>query len=383
MKTLSCSLLAGIVLLSTPFTASAQVVITEFMASNSRTLLDEDGESPDWIEIQNLSSTNVNLLNWSLTDKADNLNAWRFPATNLNAGSFLVIFASNKDRRTPGAPLHSSFGLGGGGEYLALVRPDGTIASQFSPAYPAQVTDVSYGFGIENTNFSLIAASALVRAFVPTDPSLAALWTLPDFNDSNWIVGTNGVGFDTGVADPAEDFFATTVASAAPIAWYRFSEAAGAIATNLGSLGSAANGSYLGAPTLAQAGPRPPAFGGFESDNNAPRLNGTTGRVQVPDVSAFDLGTGPFSLALWFNPANASTRGDLFTYKGTGGDFGIHVASAGANTVSVYHNAFIGTGGGVTNNNWSYIVWLSVPVKSTEPFRNAVALPAASRVKTK
>ena len=63
MKTLSCSLLAGIAFLSTPLATSAQVVITEFMASNSRTLLDEDRESSDWIEIQNLSSTNVNLLN--------------------------------------------------------------------------------------------------------------------------------------------------------------------------------------------------------------------------------------------------------------------------------------------------------------------------------
>ncbi len=357
MKPLSYVVLAGIVLLSTPFTTSAQVVITELMASNSRTLLDEDGESSDWIEIQNLSSTNVNLLNWSLTDKADNLNAWRFPATNINAGSFMVIFASNKDRRTPGAPLHTSFGLSAGGEYLALVRPDGTIASQFAPVYPSQVTDVSYGFGIENTNFALIAGNAAVRTFVPADGSLAALWTLRDFNDASWIAGTNGVGFDTGIADPAEDFFATAVASADPIAWYRFSETTGTIAANLGSLGSAANGSYLGAPTLAQAGPRPPAFGGFESDNNAPRLNGTTGRVQVPDVSAFDLGTGPFTLALWFNPSNASTRGDLFTYKGTGGDFGIHIASSGVNTISVYHNAFIGTGGGVTNNNWYYFVF--------------------------
>ena len=32
-----------------------------------------------------------------------------------------------------------------GGEYLALVRPDGTVASEFAPTYPPQRRDVSYG----------------------------------------------------------------------------------------------------------------------------------------------------------------------------------------------------------------------------------------------
>ena len=35
---------------------SAQVAITEFMASNSRTLADENGSFQDWIEIKTLSS---------------------------------------------------------------------------------------------------------------------------------------------------------------------------------------------------------------------------------------------------------------------------------------------------------------------------------------
>ena len=198
MKPLSCSLLAGIVFLSTLFTTSAQVVITEFMASNSRTLLDEDGESPDWIEIQNLSSTNVNLLNWSLSDNAGNPNAWRFPATNLNAGSFMVIFASNKDRRIPGAPLHASFGLAASGEYLALARPDGTIASQFSPAYPGQVPDVSYGV---DSGFRLnvfLPTSGVGRLHVPVNGADGATWVLKDFNDSGWLSATGIVGFTGG-----------------------------------------------------------------------------------------------------------------------------------------------------------------------------------------
>src|SRR5262249_39765434 len=46
--------------------------------------------------------------------------------------------------------LHTNFKLSTAGEYLALVTPARTIASQFAPAYPTQFTDVSYGL-VEGT----------------------------------------------------------------------------------------------------------------------------------------------------------------------------------------------------------------------------------------
>src|ERR1039458_8542633 len=108
------------VLLSSCLAATAQVRLTEFMASNTHTLADEDGDSSDWIELQNTSSNSVSLLNWALTDSSGNPGKWRFPATNLAPNSFLVVFASGKDRATNGAPLHTNFKLGADGEYLAL-----------------------------------------------------------------------------------------------------------------------------------------------------------------------------------------------------------------------------------------------------------------------
>ena len=60
----------------------------------------------------------------------------------LNAG----VFASDKDRRVPGGELHTNFKLSAGGDYLALVRPDGVaIEHEFAPTYPNQLTDISYG----------------------------------------------------------------------------------------------------------------------------------------------------------------------------------------------------------------------------------------------
>jgi hypothetical protein len=123
----------------------SQVVINEFLADNQTVLADEDAQFSDWIELHNPGTTAVNLSGWSLTDDASRETKWFFPQTNLAAKAFLVVFASGKDRRVPGSRLHTDFSLRASGEYLALLRPDGSVASELSPEYPAQLTDFSYG----------------------------------------------------------------------------------------------------------------------------------------------------------------------------------------------------------------------------------------------
>ena len=44
-----------------------------------------------------------------------------------------------------GEELHTNFRLSASGDYLALVRPDGTVASEFTPDYPPQEANISYG----------------------------------------------------------------------------------------------------------------------------------------------------------------------------------------------------------------------------------------------
>ena len=99
-----------------PTNAAGPIQITEFMTSASRGLTDENGEFSDWIEIHNAGTDSVPLLDWSLTDSVAKLTKWRFPETNLVAGGYLVVFASEKNRRVPGAPLHTNFKLGIDGE---------------------------------------------------------------------------------------------------------------------------------------------------------------------------------------------------------------------------------------------------------------------------
>ena len=98
------------------------VVISEFMARNDDVLADEDGAYSDWIELYNAGDTDVLLEGWSLTDDAAALDRWKFPAVILRANTFLLIFASGKDRTDPAGELHTSFKLSSGGEYLAWKR---------------------------------------------------------------------------------------------------------------------------------------------------------------------------------------------------------------------------------------------------------------------
>lgn len=185
--------------------AAGTVRITEFMASNDRTLKDDFGDDADWIELYNLGPTGVNLEGWRLTDDASDLSKWVFPARTLGPGEHLLVYATDRDRKLYGAPLHTNFKLSTDGEYLALVRPDGSIASEFAPAYLPQVTDVAYGFGQwETVTVAPQGAAAQVGVPVSEDDYITnfANWTtqLASMGGTSWMDTATGVGFDSGAA---------------------------------------------------------------------------------------------------------------------------------------------------------------------------------------
>src|SRR5688500_13823994 len=130
---------------------AAQPIINEILASNDGVIQDADGDYSDFIELYNAGDAAINLSGWRLTDDDDNLSKWTLPSVDLGAGQYLVIFASGKNRAVAGAELHTNFALAADGEFLALVRPDSSIASQLSPAFPPQYEDVSYGIGGDAT----------------------------------------------------------------------------------------------------------------------------------------------------------------------------------------------------------------------------------------
>ena len=100
------------------------VVINEFVATNQTGLRDEDGQAVDWIELQNTGRNPVNLGGWALTDDKGRPGRWIFPNVELDAGEFLVVFASGKNRRVAEEPLHTNFKLSSAGGYVRLSSPE-------------------------------------------------------------------------------------------------------------------------------------------------------------------------------------------------------------------------------------------------------------------
>ncbi|MAM45635.1 MAG: hypothetical protein CMJ91_03000, partial [Planctomycetes bacterium] len=138
--------------LGSPSQAVAQkersTLISEFLADNEEGLVDSRGERHDWIELYNPGTIPVNLRGYFLTDTPEELDRWRFPELIIRPQGYAVVFASGIEPGELAAEtsLHTSFRLRSGGEYLALVAPDGvTVLSEFSPEYPRQFEDVSYG----------------------------------------------------------------------------------------------------------------------------------------------------------------------------------------------------------------------------------------------
>lgn len=187
------------------------------MAINTGTLFDEDNDTPDWFEIYNASASAVDLGGWHLTDDAANLQKWQFPSQSLAAGDFLVVYASDKNRTVGGQPLHTNFKLKSGGEYLALVEPDGTtIATEYTPQFPEQFADTSFGLEMNDGALALVPSAAALAAFVPTDGSLGSTWTggAEPFAETGWTSGTTGVGFEA--ADSQQALNVSNVRGASP-----------------------------------------------------------------------------------------------------------------------------------------------------------------------
>ena len=123
------------------------IQINELLAINDLTLSDDYGEFDDWIELINHGETPVELDGYYLTDNENQLTKWPFPFTNITIepDSFLIIWCDNDDEQ---GDLHTNFKLSSGGEFLAIVSPDGSTILD-SLTFPEQDADISYGRVVE------------------------------------------------------------------------------------------------------------------------------------------------------------------------------------------------------------------------------------------
>ncbi len=101
------------------------IAVNEVMASNSSTIADENGDFSDWIEIFNYGTQSYNLEGYGLSDANGNPFKWTFPNVSIAPGQYMLIWASGKNRRVPGSPLHTNYSISQEGEVIILTTPLG------------------------------------------------------------------------------------------------------------------------------------------------------------------------------------------------------------------------------------------------------------------
>ena len=129
-------------------TNAQSIRINEVVSSNS-VHLDEDGDTPDWIELYNHGPQAINLQSWSISDDVNNPAKWIFPSYTIPPNEYLLLWASNKDR------------------------------------------------ALTTTSRTLVNQGDMFKYLLPsTEPN--PNWNSLSFNDSSWYDGSSGFGYADG-----------------------------------------------------------------------------------------------------------------------------------------------------------------------------------------
>lgn len=120
----------------------ANLFINEVLASNDNSILDNNGEASDWIEVYSSMPSTINLNGYFFTDDINDLTQSEIESDIfINSSEYKVFWASGD---SDNGDYHLDFKISSSGEWLALVAPDGlTIIDSIS--FGEQKTDVSYG----------------------------------------------------------------------------------------------------------------------------------------------------------------------------------------------------------------------------------------------
>jgi len=133
-------ILSSAILCFCALTASAQLVINEFVASNDSIggYQEPDGGYGDWVELYNNGSSALNLEGINFSDDLLELDKWAFPAgVSIAAGGYLIVWTDNDEDQNG---IHTNFKLAKAGEDLVLSQ-GGTIIDQHT--YGEQETNIA------------------------------------------------------------------------------------------------------------------------------------------------------------------------------------------------------------------------------------------------
>ncbi|MEQ8469857.1 MAG: CotH kinase family protein [Marinoscillum sp.] len=116
----------------------ADPVINELMPKNVSFIMDDAYNFSMWVEVHNPGATEIDMADYSFSDKLEEPEKWRPESTLISAGGF-AVFYFERDERTG----HASFKLDPEGGKLYLFDKNGELVDEVE--YPEQYRNVSYG----------------------------------------------------------------------------------------------------------------------------------------------------------------------------------------------------------------------------------------------
>ncbi len=170
--------------------------INELMSSNDDVLYDEDGDTPDWIELFNAGDNPVNLAGYYISDNVLKLQKWQLPEVELPGNAYYIVYASGKDRRPDPVFWHTIIDKGDSWKYII---PEEEPASDWKAvdfddqSWLDGETGIGYGDNDDKTVIATNTLSVFMRKTVTINDidSLSALWFHIDFDDA-FVAYLNG-----------------------------------------------------------------------------------------------------------------------------------------------------------------------------------------------
>ena len=174
------------------------IQLNEIVSSNGSIIYDEDGDTPDWIEIFNGSNQTVNLEGFTISDDYGDLNKWSFPSFELPSSEFLVLFASDKDRKNIVIQWDAVIDWGDNWSYWE--GSSAPIESWHEPDVNVDFWETGpsgfgYGDGDDNTETSQIMSVFIRKNFQIADPSIISKVLFHLDYDDGYIAYINGIEF--------------------------------------------------------------------------------------------------------------------------------------------------------------------------------------------
>ena len=174
------------------------IQINEIVSTNGTILYDEDGDTPDWFELYNTSGQEVNLNGYGITDDPSDLSMWVFPSIVLEPNDFLVVFASDKNRKDLVAQWDAIINWGDSWSYwpgtsapISNWDDPGTNISNWSTG----PSGFGYGDNDDNTNLGQIISVFARKTFQIDDPTMITKALFHIDYDDGYIAYLNGEEF--------------------------------------------------------------------------------------------------------------------------------------------------------------------------------------------